>query len=284
MEFRPKLAQLLPPLGAPPPRPPGASRPRPAATLPAPPTLRWCAATVDWESRTLHPRLAPPIHLASDFDGETPRQQTARRKRLRESVLEPGDSSLSYLENAAVRPATRLLYVLRVRSLLMWSTTHASSWTTDVELGTILTIMVGMLFLKGRGGEPAHLPLLARLVLRRALRERLRARTMANELDLLSLAVKRLCLEPPRPSRYGLKHGGVSHDLVTKVRSEDQAKRRGRWRTDTPRRRYAEETRLLSELSKIPALVIEYGAFVMANILPILYGSLPPGPPPVGPR
>ena len=72
---------------------------------------------------------------------------------------------------------------------------------------------------------------------------------------------------------------GVSHDLMTRSRSVEEAKRRGRWRSDASLKRYGKETRVLSELNKIRAVVLDYGVQVQAQLFHMLAGTLRLPPP-----
>ena len=55
---------------------------------------------------------------------------------------------------------------------------------------------------------------------------------------------------------YALRHGGVSHDLLTKALTVVEAQRKGRWMSPKSLRRYAKETRLLAEVEKLnPELI-----------------------------
>ena len=67
-----------------------------------------------------------------------------------------------------------------------------------------------------------------------------------------------------------MRHGGASHDLLTKSRSVEAVKRRGRWRSDSSLKRYGKETRILSELNKVAPQVIELGEAVAKDIVSLL--------------
>ena len=61
----------------------------------------------------------------------------------------------------------------------------------------------------------------------------------------LTLGLPPLCM-------YQLRHGGASEDVLSKNRTSDEVKSRGRWRTETSLRRYAKPAqvqRLLNSLS-----------------------------------
>jgi hypothetical protein len=82
-----------------------------------------------------------------------------------------------------------------------------------------------------------------------------------------------LRLEPLSPSLYGLRHGGASEDLLHRLRTPEAVKRRGRWASDESLRRYGKETRLLSELAKLPADVLSKARAANACIAELLLGT-----------
>ncbi|WP_248793382.1 hypothetical protein, partial [Escherichia coli] len=75
-------------------------------------------------------------------------------------------------------------------------------------------------------------------------------------IDLFAAAVSFLGLESLNPSRYSLRHGGASEDILSKARSVEAVKQRGHWKTDASLQK---ETRVLAEIRKAAPLVIEYG-------------------------
>ena len=85
-----------------------------------------------------------------------------------------------------------------------------------------------------------------------------------------------LGLGPLGPSRYALRHGGASEDLLSGLRNLDAIKKRGRWGTDASLRRYSKETKLLAEISKIPASSIALGKYAMENMEAILTQRIQP--------
>jgi len=104
--------------------------------------------------------------------------------------------------------------------------------------------------------------------------------TVALELNMFNEAVAYLGLAALRPCRYALRHGGASHDLMSRQRSVEETKRRGRWRSDASLRRYAKETRALAELSKMPAPTRQYGELLAPMLVSVLNGARPcPQPP-----
>ena len=82
-----------------------------------------------------------------------------------------------------------------------------------------------------------------------------------------------------RPCLYGLRHGGASEDLLTKARTVLDVKTRGRWSSDSSLKRYGKQTRLLSELQKVPQEVLHYGE-QMARLPPSIFLHSHPAPAP----
>ena len=87
--------------------------------------------------------------------------------------------------------------------------------------------------------------------------------------------VELLGLEELNPCRYALRHGGASEDLLSRRRSVQDVKRRGRWVSDSSLRRYGKESRLLKELQKIHPNVLNFGRFVMEHFLEVMLGTVP---------
>ena len=65
---------------------------------------------------------------------------------------------------------------------------------------------------------------------------------------------------------YCLRHGGASHDMLTKERSLQEIKNRGRWRSDAPLRRYQKAARALQQEQRMDQNMREYGQWVSANL------------------
>ena len=95
--------------------------------------------------------------------------------------------------------------------------------------------------------------------------------------------VELLHLTALKPTRYSLRHGGASEDLLGRKRSLAEIKRRGRWASDMSLKRYTKETRLMSELAKVDPRVIKYGREIQQDISAFLLGVKRPHPPPLGP-
>ena len=68
------------------------------------------------------------------------------------------------------------------------------------------------------------------------------------------------------PEPYALRHGGASHDALSKRRGLSSVKKRGRWRDDRSVRRYEKATVPLHELNKLHPNVIQFGRFIADNL------------------
>ena len=79
-------------------------------------------------------------------------------------------------------------------------------------------------------------------------------------------AVRDLGIDVLRPSLYSNRHGGASGDLLSRRRPVDEVKKRGRWRSDASLRRYGKETRLLSEMLKVPVATVNYGLNIQQSL------------------
>ena len=82
-----------------------------------------------------------------------------------------------------------------------------------------------------------------------------------------------LQLGPLKPSLYGLRHGGASEDLLHRLRTPEAVKRRGRWASDESLKRYGKETRLLTELGKLPANILSKARVANESIDQLLRGT-----------
>ena len=82
---------------------------------------------------------------------------------------------------------------------------------------------------------------------------------------------------------YGLRHGGVSHDILHRLRTPLEAKLRMRVASDSTLKRYAKQTRVVSELGRAPPLVVAFGNRVSALLAAVFAGTAsvpsPPGLP-----
>mgnify|MGYP003342547664 CR=1 FL=1 len=66
----------------------------------------------------------------------------------------------------------------------------------------------------------------------------------------------------------------MSHDLLHKHRTLPEGKRRGRWASDASLKRYAKESRALSELRKVHPAVIEFGNRIGSLFPKLLAGAV----------
>ena len=80
---------------------------------------------------------------------------------------------------------------------------------------------------------------------------------------------------------YSLRHGGVSHDLLSKKYTLLEAQKRGRWQSLKAMRRYAKETRLLSEVEKLNPQLIALGLVIEQQFTDVVSGVVSPSFPPV---
>ncbi len=83
-------------------------------------------------------------------------------------------------------------------------------------------------------------------------------------------------LLPLNPCRYALRHGGARRDLAS-------IKKRGDWMTDASLRRYAKETRLQAEVSKIPPSTVNFGVHIRGHLPAAFARNLPYALPPIAP-
>ena len=90
---------------------------------------------------------------------------------------------------------------------------------------------------------------------------------------------KRLGFGPAGHHLYSLRHGGVSHDLLHGHYTLEEAQRRGRWLSKTALRRYAKETRLLSEMSKLNPALVDFAKLVEQRFSDVVSGAFKPGIP-----
>ena len=69
---------------------------------------------------------------------------------------------------------------------------------------------------------------------------------------------------------YALRHGGASDDLLSRRRSLEQVKARGRSKADENLRRYAKATRLQREMNKMVPNITQLGQNVELNFNQVL--------------
>ena len=113
-------------------------------------------------------------------------------------------------------------------------------------------------------------PLLSRLVGHRPQDAALWPFPASEDLRTFNAALTAMKLDTLGGCRYGLRHGGASEDRMSKRRAVADVMKRGRWRSDQSLRRYAKETRVLSELQKINRDVLNFGKRVLQNIEALL--------------
>ena len=92
-------------------------------------------------------------------------------------------------------------------------------------------------------------------------------------------AVENLGMAALNPVRYSLRHGGASDDIISHRRTLLAVKRRGQWRTDQSLRRYAKETKVTTELHKLPPETLKYAKYVQNHLESIFHQTVPNQPP-----
>ncbi len=127
--------------------------------------------------------------------------------------------------------------------------------------------------------------LVLRLLAARPLAAMLWPASVSDTLEAFNLAGGELGFAVFSPSRYSLRHGGVSEVLFSGRRGIEHVKKRGQWRTDSSLKLYAKETRVLAEVQKVSANIVTYGAHVRDHLGEYTLGqALPAAPPAVGRR
>ena len=95
------------------------------------------------------------------------------------------------------------------------------------------------------------------------------------------LAVDALGLGILQPCRYSLRHGGASHDILSRKRSLLEVKHRGHWRSENSLLRYGKPTKILQHLNLVSPQVLEYGKYVSLNLEAVFHQDPSVRPPPV---
>ena len=103
------------------------------------------------------------------------------------------------------------------------------------------------------------------------------------ELSALFRSACRTLGLPPISCLYMLRHGGASHDLLMKLRTFEEVRSRGQWRTDTSVRRYAKSASVQRFLLQCPPNAVTYGNlalpmlrdFLLAKVSPIAWAEGP---------
>eukprot|EP00435_Cladocopium_sp_Y103_P050327 s239_g15.t1 len=88
--------------------------------------------------------------------------------------------------------------------------------------------------------------------------------------DMFNMVVQKLKLEHLGLTLYALRHGGATHDVLSRRRSMLEVKQRGRWSADSSLKRYVKEARLQTELAKVPQNVKDFGLRVLAQLPELL--------------
>ena len=94
-------------------------------------------------------------------------------------------------------------------------------------------------------------------------------------------ACEALHLQALSPTLYSLRHGGASEDILRGHRTLAETKKRGRWSSDSSLKRYSKDTRLMSELAKVPVRTIDYGRRIERLLPALLAGTAAVPCPPV---
>ena len=79
---------------------------------------------------------------------------------------------------------------------------------------------------------------------------------------------------------YALRHGGASHDSLHRLRTPEQIKKQGRWKSDSSVARYNKHARVVTEANKLSGAAQSYGEQVRKKLVEfILRPHLAPAPP-----
>jgi len=74
-------------------------------------------------------------------------------------------------------------------------------------------------------------------------------------------------------TRYGSRHSAASHDLYHKLRTYNETKERGRWKSDHSMRRYAKAARLQYYTNKVDPNILAYGEKVKTELSKMFRGQ-----------
>ena len=83
-----------------------------------------------------------------------------------------------------------------------------------------------------------------------------------------------LGIEKKELQQYQNRHGGVTRDLVLKLRSREEAQRRGLWNHADSMKPYLKPGRLNQYLSSFPKEVVFLGEFFLNNVERFFQGSM----------
>jgi hypothetical protein len=109
-------------------------------------------------------------------------------------------------------------------------------------------------------------PLLHLFTIRKSPMAKLFTTTVAQLREHFRQSVKRMDLEALLPDLYGLRHGGISHDVAKRLRGPSDIRRRARWSSDLQFRRYAKSVRLQVQLNLMTDAQLRLGNYVELNI------------------
>ena len=122
-------------------------------------------------------------------------------------------------------------------------------------------------------------PFLSLLIDRRDPLDRLWPIAPAVVRSQFQAALAALGMQQLEVSRYALRHGGASHDMLTQSRSMLAIQNRGHWRSNLSLARYGKPARALKELHRINPAVVEYGKAVANNLEAVFHRQLVLAPP-----
>lgn len=125
-------------------------------------------------------------------------------------------------------------------------------------------------------------PILLNLVANRKPDDPLWEHPHAKLVDGFAAAQESLKLGHLNSCLYTLRHGGATHDIMTRRRSMLEVKQRGRWGSDQSLKRYVKLARLQTEISKVPLEIREYGLQILKDLPNILNAKLTPCNPTIG--
>ena len=125
-------------------------------------------------------------------------------------------------------------------------------------------------------------PLIEKLALSRPAETCLFPFSQADMVQGVHQAAAALGLTPWNITPYLFRHTGPSDDFVSKRRSLDAIKRRGRWASDASVRRYEKGSRVNARLMELSKEMLLHCRQCDLHLHEILRGSAPPPPLPTG--
>ena len=162
-------------------------------------------------------------------------------------------SSLTLLEQLAVRPSTETFYRLLLQAFVNYCSEHRRDWSSMAHLDLILADYFTYRYLAGAAAN---------------IGSQTAAALAFNK--MFGLAAATLGISKLRPHLCGLRHGWMSDDLLSQRRTQEQVFRRGRWTVPSSMRLYAKETALLRELDRVHPDVYALGDLVAQNFCLLL--------------